>query len=322
MKVLNAINSEEILTIDIETVRLYEKLEDAPEGLQSAWEYKNKQAGIIPDFDELSDLWERTASLYAEFSKVCAVSLAYLKDTGELRCKSYSGTNERQILEDLYNDLGLFQKSGGVKRDRLVGHAAKYFDYPFLCKRYTINGLDLPSILDVTDKKPWEQKNLCTNDLWKHGGTGPGSSLQALCVALEIPVSKVDLVGDEVGGAYFRGEIEKIATYCNYDSVATFNVFRRYKGEEIFHFEDVTYIKAENVEKIEPTIVDKIKDSGKLGKREANKIIKEFAEASIEEKKEVIKNVEALLLINNNKTQLKKMKTFEYLSNKLLAITA
>jgi hypothetical protein len=42
-------------------------------------------------------------------------------------------------------------------------------------------------------------KNMDTNELWKSFGTGPGSSLQALCNVLGIPVSKVDLVGDEVG---------------------------------------------------------------------------------------------------------------------------
>jgi hypothetical protein len=74
------------------------------------------------------------------------------------------------------------------------------------------------------------------------GGTGAGSSLQALCTSLAIPISKVDLVGDEVGNAYYRGEVERIAHYCSLDTIATFNVIRRIKGERIFQFDEVSYL--------------------------------------------------------------------------------
>ena len=86
-------------------------------------------------------------------------------------------------------------------------------------------------------------KNLDTNELWKSFGTGPGSSLQAVCTVLNVPVSKVDLVGDEVGEAYFKGELERIAKYCSLDTIATFNVFRVFKKETIFPFEQVVYVK-------------------------------------------------------------------------------
>jgi hypothetical protein len=60
---------------------------------------------------------------------------------------------------------------------------------------------------------------------------------------LNIPISKVDLVGDEVGEAYFRGELKRIADYCSLDTIATFNVFRFFKKESIFSFEEVVYVK-------------------------------------------------------------------------------
>ena len=41
---------------------------------------------------------------------------------------------------------------------RLVGHAAKYFDFPYLSKRFIINELDIPDILDTVHLKPWETK--------------------------------------------------------------------------------------------------------------------------------------------------------------------
>lgn len=242
MKLLRDIPTRHFVAIDIETVRIVEKYEDLSDEWKSAWEYKNKQSGEVPFFEELSDSWEKTASLYAEFSKVCAVSVTFLsKNEDKLLCKEFFGTDEQVLLAQLGDFLN--QISGSSKDFRLVGHAAKYFDYPFLCKRYIINSLTIPTLLDTAHLKPWESRNLCTNaDIWKMGGTGAGSSLQALCTALGIPISKVDLVGDEVGNAYYRGEVERIAHYCSLDTIATFNVIRRIKGERIFEFGEVSYL--------------------------------------------------------------------------------
>jgi hypothetical protein len=242
MKLLRDIPTRHFVAIDIETVRIVEKYEDLSDEWKSAWEYKNKQSGEVPFFEELSDSWEKTASLYAEFSKICAVSITFLsKGEDKLLCKEFFGQQEGVLLSQLGDFLN--QISGSSKDFRLVGHAAKYFDYPFLCKRYIINNLAIPTILDTAHLKPWESRNLCTNaDIWKMGGTGAGSSLQALCTALGIPISKVDLVGDEVGNAYYRGEVERIAHYCSLDTIATFNVIRRIKGEKIFQFDEVSYL--------------------------------------------------------------------------------
>lgn len=242
MKLLKDIPTRHFVAIDIETVRISEKYEDLSDEWKSAWEYKNKQSGEVPFFEELADSWERTASLYAEFSKVCAVSVVFLsKNEDKLICKEFFGKDEEALLTQLREFLN--QISGSGKDFRLVGHAAKYFDYPFLCKRYIINSIVIPTLLDTAHQKPWENRNLCTNqDIWKMGGTGAGSSLQALCTALSIPISKVDLVGDEVGNAYYRGEVERIANYCSLDTIATFNVIRRIKGERIFQFNEVSYL--------------------------------------------------------------------------------
>ena len=254
MKVIQNIKSSLIVGLDIETVRLADEFKDLDEGFRDAWRYKNKQDGIVPSEEELSESWKRLASLYAEFSKICAVSLAYLDQQGNLVCKEYYGEDEKAILEALSVTLNNMQAHNS--QYRLVGHASKYFDYPYTSKRYIINGLQIPNCLDSTALKPWEGMNLCTNELWKCGGTGAGSSLQALCNVLGVPISKVDLVGGEVGSAYFRKEFSRISRYCSYDSVATFNVFRKFKQEDIFEFDQVQYITAYSEDVVEKEIVE------------------------------------------------------------------
>lgn len=242
MKVLQNIKSDLIVSIDIETVRIAEDYKELTEDFRDAWKYKNKQDGIIPTEEVLSESWKRLASLYAEFSKICAVSLSYLDPQGKLVCKEYYGDNEKAILEALSITLNNMQAHNS--QYRLIGHASKYFDYPYTSKRYIINELAIPNCLDSTNLKPWEGMNLCTNDLWKCGGTGAGSSLQALCTVLKVPISKLDLVGDEVGSVFYKKEFERIGRYCSLDSIATFNVFRKFKQESIFEFAQVQYITA------------------------------------------------------------------------------
>jgi hypothetical protein len=269
MKVLQNVKSELIVSIDIETVRVENNYEDLNEGFKSAWRYKNKQDGAVPTEENLAESWKRLASLYAEFSKICAVSLSYLDAQGRLVCKEYYGENEKGILEALAITLNNMQAHN--PQYRLIGHASKYFDYPYTSKRYIINGLQIPNCLDTTALKPWEGANLCTNDLWKCGGTGAGSSLQALCNVLGVPISKVDLVGDEVGEAFYRREFERIGRYCSLDTVATFNVFRKFKQESIFEFESVNYITAYS--ETEPIEKENIEEQPLLQKINSNKEI-------------------------------------------------
>jgi 3'-5' exonuclease len=277
MKAVSHIDSSSVVAIDIETVRLVNKFDELSDDWKEAWAYKNKHEGKVPDYEELEKLWFEAAPLYPEFSKVVTVSLAYMKGN-ELRCKQYTSDHEFLLLKQLANDLVNFSKF------RLIGHASKFFDFPFLAKRYIINNMEIPSILDESNKKPWEQSLLCTNELWKSFGTGGyGSSLFALSLALGLEVSKVDLVGDEVGKAYYNGELSRIADYCSLDTIATFNVFRRFKGESTFKFDDVVYVnKGEvitldtNVKEVNIPILTKIFDNGTI----TDSDIKKLTEAS------------------------------------------
>lgn len=301
MKAINGIESKDIVAIDIETARIENNFLDLSEEYQSAWEYKNKNNGAIPTQEELSDIWIETASLYPEFSKVISVSLAYL-DKDKLRCKQYTSNDEFLILEELSKDLISLKKYNPSLR--LVGHSSKFFDFPFLCKRYIINSMDIPSILDESNAKPWEQTLLCTNELWKSFGAfnNHGSSLQALCVALRIPTSKVDLVGDEVGKSYFNGELNRISDYCCLDTIATFNIFRRFKKESIFLEDDIIYVnkdeilKIENrIKKVKTPIITEVFDKGYISESAFKKIKEISSDFNSNEKENLILILRACL---------------------------
>lgn len=237
MKALYSIGLSDIAAIDIETVRITDNYEELSPDYKVAWAYKCKTDKDIPDEETLAELWKgKDSAVNAEFAKICAISITILETNGNLRCAEIFGADEKEILEKFGNILS---KLGNKK---LVGHAAKFFDYPFLCKRYIINGMVIPYMLDSTNSKPWEQTNICTHELWKMGGLGPSGSLVALCAAMGIPISKGDIDGSRVDECYYKGEYDRIGRYCSFDTVATFNVVCFMKGLPIYDPEYVNYV--------------------------------------------------------------------------------
>jgi len=237
MNALKEIPSSLVVALDLETVRITDRFSDAPEDIQVAWAYKNKHDGKIQDIATQAELWEQKASLFPEFSKICSASLTFLnKDQTVLYCQNFTSANEYDLLIKLTDAINRMTKSD--PRYRLLAHAGKMFDYPFMCKRLLINSLPIPAMLDSSGLKPWEIRNLDSIDLWKFGGI-TSTSLVAMCAALGVPISKGDMAGHEVGEYFYRGELVKIGDYCNKDTISLFNCFRRFKVEPIFRFEDV-----------------------------------------------------------------------------------
>lgn len=246
MRALSKIPSNKVVALDIETARITRTFSEAGEDIKTAWAYKNKNEGEYPDEMELEQLWQKKSALYPEFAKIISVSLTYTNKEGtRLICENLTSDNEVLILTELANRFNqIFRVDPNYV---FIGHAAKHFDYPFIAKRMIINNIPIPGIIDHSDKKPWEIRNLDSNELWKMGGMS-GTSLVAMCAALGVPISKDEMAGEDVGTFFYEGELDKIATYCNKDTISLFNCLRRMKGEPIFRFEDVAYMGAPDVE--------------------------------------------------------------------------
>src|ERR1043165_7246102 len=82
---------------------------------------------------DFSLLWERRAALFAEFGKVVCVSIGAISGT-KLKVKSICGTDEKAVLEALKKILE-------HSNTPLCAHFGKEFDFPFLFRRYIINGM-------------------------------------------------------------------------------------------------------------------------------------------------------------------------------------
>jgi hypothetical protein len=106
-----------------------------------------------------------------------------------------------------------------------------------------IHGIALPSVLNISGKKPWEIQFIDTLELWKFGDYKNYTSLKLLTAVFGIPTPKDDIDGSQVAAVYYgENNIQRIALYCQKDVVATARVFLRMQGEKYFGDENVEFI--------------------------------------------------------------------------------
>jgi predicted PolB exonuclease-like 3'-5' exonuclease len=228
---LKNLKLENILFLDIETVPEFEGFDKLSEKKQLLWDKKSQY--FRNDDEEAANVYAR-AGIYAEFGKIICISVGMIYSQNaekHLRLKSYFGDDEKIILSEFIELLNKLNKKPEVY---LCGHNAKEFDFPYIARRILINGLQLPEILDVAGKKPWEVTFLDTMDLWKFGDYKHYTSLDLLTNIFDIPTPKDDIDGSMVGEVYWVDkDLDRIVKYCEKDVVAVVQLFLRFQGKNL-----------------------------------------------------------------------------------------
>jgi uncharacterized protein YprB with RNaseH-like and TPR domain len=223
---LNNLKPEEILFLDIETVPASASYSEIDPVMQNLWDKKSKFFRE-PDQDP-AEVYQR-AGIYAEFGKIICISvgLVKVKESGNIRLKSYFGEDERALLLEFAE---LLEKFTRLHKDAtLCAHNGREFDFPFIARRMIINRIEIPEILDNAGKKPWEVKLLDTMDLWKFGDYKNFTSLELLTTILGIPTPKDDIDGSQVADVfYIDKDLERIVKYCEKDVLAIAQVLLRF----------------------------------------------------------------------------------------------
>jgi len=233
-------NFNNILFIDIETVSQFETYHHLSEDWKEMWDLK---AGIINrnKEEETSETSYPRASIYAEFGKIICVSCGCIQGFGEDRklvVKSYWGDNEIKLLTEFADML---QKWSGDAEKYLCAHNGKEFDYPYLCRRMVINGIEIPEALKISGRKPWEVRHLDTMEMWKFGDYKSFTSLKLLAKVLGIPSPKDDIDGSMVNSVYWvEKNLERIVEYCQKDVATLAQILLRFHCEPLIKPENIS----------------------------------------------------------------------------------
>ena len=225
-------NLRDILFIDIETVPVCSSFDQLSPGLQKHWRHK---AGFLYDAEHLpseQDSFLSRAGVYSEFGKVVCIGLGIvvMRDNKEkLFLKSIAEDDEKSLLKKFASVIDeLLETHTSIV---FGGHNIKEFDLPFLCRRFLINGLPLPLIMQIQGKKPWEVHHLDTLEMWKFGDYKHYTSLDLLAQVLGVPSPKDDMDGSMVGQAYWENnDLKSISKYCLKDVHTTCSVYLKLIG--------------------------------------------------------------------------------------------
>jgi uncharacterized protein YprB with RNaseH-like and TPR domain len=233
-------NFNNILFLDIETVSQYETYQQLPEDWRELWDLKAQFLIRNKEEETFESIYPR-AAIYAEFGKIICISCGCVQGQGEekkLIIKSYCGHDEKKLLVEFADML---HKWSGDSEKYLCAHNGKEFDYPYICRRMVINGIEIPEALKIAGRKPWEVRHLDTLEFWKFGDYKSYTSLKLLARVLGIPSPKDDIDGSMVNAVYWiEKDIDRIVEYCQKDVITLTQVLLRFHCAPLIKQENIS----------------------------------------------------------------------------------
>lgn len=235
---------EGILFIDAEMVPQISPKQSLTECPQSFLNRVTRNETL--SYGEVIAKYNETAALYAEWGKVVAVSIGTMYK-GQFIVKSICSRIEKDILLAV-------EKSLSMGSTTLAGHNIKEFDCPYLMRRFLIQGMKVPKILNMIGKKPWDIPYEDTMEMWSGSQYKHKISLDTICEVLGVPTPKGDIGGADVAPLYYsmfeepdmlkEAEIcERISKYCAGDVVAAARVYAKMKGLPDIKDSQLTFLK-------------------------------------------------------------------------------
>lgn len=219
---------EKVLFLDIETVPQFGNWENLDETDQYLWDKKTK----FQRKEEFTaeEYYKERSGIMAEFGKIICISVGILEKNGKLMIKSFYGDDEKKLLVE----FGEIFNRPKLRDVILCAHNGKEFDFPWIARRFLINGMQPPLPFQMFGKKPWEIPHLDTMELWKFGDYKSFISLELLAHLFGIPTPKDDIDGSMVASIYYiEKDLFRIVQYCEKDVLTLANVFRRMRQEDL-----------------------------------------------------------------------------------------
>ncbi len=232
-------NFENILFIDIETVSQADSLNNLDPRMKHIWEKKYTNDKNLQNYS-IEEAYQNKAAIYAEFGKIICISVAiYDKTKNEFRMRSFFSDTEKSLLEEFANFCIQTKK-----KFIFCGHNIREFDIPYISRRCLINGIPIPKTIDFQTKKPWEVDIIDTIQMWKFGDYKNFTSLETLTTIFDIPTSKNDIDGSQVGGVYWKEKnLPRIVEYCQNDVIALIQLLCRFQQKPLIPLENIKFIQ-------------------------------------------------------------------------------
>lgn len=239
---LNNIFLSNLLCIDIETAPAFPSIKKLDAEWKDLWEIKS--ARLRDEKENPDEHYFNHSAIYAEFGKVLCITIGIFfrkdkKSSWKFRLKTFSGDDERKILEDF---AALLKKYYSADKYLFCGHNVREFDIPYLCRRMLALQIEIPSLMDVSGKKPYEVHWVDTMQLWRFGDYKHFTSLRLLAAVLGLPSPKTDMEGKDVGRVYWKENgLSRIVEYNRRDVITVAQMILRFKNLPLLAENEITF---------------------------------------------------------------------------------
>jgi len=223
-------NYKDFVYLDIETAGEYPDLASLQSndirGYDLFMRKIDRKSSQFQDWKENPhDVYLNKVSLMPEFGKIVCVSIAQI-DVGEnLKIVSICDEDEEVIIKRVQK---IFKNASDKTLLGLCGFYIKFFDIPWLNRKFLKYGLEIPKLLKTYNVKPWEMNIADLSEIWKNYGTLESVSFDEMLYALNINSPKSIMEGKDVHNQYWNNRnIDKIKEYCEADVIGCVEVAKR-----------------------------------------------------------------------------------------------
>jgi len=213
-------NKNNLFYFDIETVGQHKDLKSLKENDEKGYNLFIKKHNKNKSFDDLTpeESYLRYAPISSVYGKVVCVSFGYFHEKSDegYTINSISNDNEELLIKDVQQ---LFLK---VTKKQLIlsGFNINGFDIPFIVHKMNRYGINVPNILRIYGKKPWEIRSF---DLFNEYKSSYSTykfmpSFDEVCYELGVPSPKNTIDGSKVHPTYWDDDdLPTIVEYCEGD---------------------------------------------------------------------------------------------------------
>lgn len=211
---------DNLFYFDIETVGEYKDLNTFRENDKRGYDLylkRYKKSNWMRDGEvTLEEAYLNNAPIVSTYGKIVCVSFGYFHTKNENGYSVSSIYNDDEyILMKHVQDLFMKVSQKGLF---LSGYNINIFDIPWLVHKLNKYKLNIPPILRIYGKKPWEIKSFDLFNEWKSTFNRNYTSFDEVCYELDVPSPKDTIDGSQVHGTYWeKNDLNGIVTYCEKD---------------------------------------------------------------------------------------------------------
>jgi len=206
---INKAKLSSLLFFDIETCGNHPNFDTFLEKDSGGAEIWKKKAQRL-QYESPRKGYDEKVALFPEFGQIVCLSYGIWKD-GEMTIKTIQG-DEPAMMKYIAN---LFYKAGANGLTP-TGWNIKNFDIPWVVRKLLMNSIPVPQSISSYDKKPWEVNILDMKEMWK-SFSSLDVTFEEAAYSLGIPTPKDDIDGSQVHGEFWKGNLDRIVTYCEKD---------------------------------------------------------------------------------------------------------